>query len=66
MPTTVLEIIENLKHYPGATKVNIKHVDNEEFAIALIQTRSQLINRFQQVKNSTKLWHSKILLTNGY
>ncbi|MEH1771584.1 hypothetical protein [Nostoc sp.] len=33
MTTTVLELIENLKHYPGATAVNIKSVDDEEFAI---------------------------------
>ncbi|OYE03028.1 hypothetical protein [Nostoc sp. 'Peltigera membranacea cyanobiont' 232] len=33
MTTTVLEVLENLKHYPGATKVNIKDVDDEEFAI---------------------------------
>ncbi|MBN3905128.1 MAG: hypothetical protein HWQ35_00620 [Nostoc sp. NMS1] len=33
MTTTVLELIENLKHYPGATKLNIKDVDDEEFAI---------------------------------
>jgi hypothetical protein len=33
MTTTVLELIENLKHYPGVTKVNIKDVDDVEFAI---------------------------------
>ncbi|MBN3877946.1 MULTISPECIES: hypothetical protein [unclassified Nostoc] len=33
MTTTVLELIENLKHYPGATEVTIKDVDDEEFAI---------------------------------
>ncbi|MEH2307809.1 hypothetical protein [Nostoc sp.] len=33
MTTTVLELIENLKHYPGATKLNIKDVDDGEFAI---------------------------------
>ncbi|MBN3892508.1 MAG: hypothetical protein HWQ43_26310 [Nostoc sp. JL31] len=33
MATTVLELIENLKHYPGATKLNIKDVDDEEWAI---------------------------------
>jgi len=33
MTTTVLELLENLKHYPGATKLNIRDVDDEEFAI---------------------------------
>lgn len=33
MTTTVLELLESLKHYPGVTKVNIKDVDDEEFAI---------------------------------
>ncbi|MBN3940762.1 hypothetical protein [Nostoc sp. NMS9] len=33
MTTTVLELIENLKHYPGATEVTIKNVDDVEFAI---------------------------------
>jgi hypothetical protein len=33
MTTTVLEILENLKHYPGATRLNIKDVDDEEWAI---------------------------------
>ncbi|MEH1981401.1 MAG: hypothetical protein V7L27_19395 [Nostoc sp.] len=33
MTTTVLELIENLKHYPGATEVTIKDVDDVEFAI---------------------------------
>ncbi|OYE02599.1 hypothetical protein [Nostoc sp. 'Peltigera membranacea cyanobiont' 232] len=34
MTTTVLELIENLKHYPGATVVTIKDVDDVEFAFA--------------------------------
>jgi hypothetical protein len=34
MTTTVLELIENLKHYPGATKVNTRDVDDVEFAFA--------------------------------
>jgi hypothetical protein len=38
MTTTVLELIENLKHYPGATVVNIKDVDDEEFAIVDFQS----------------------------
>ncbi|MBG1263083.1 hypothetical protein [Nostoc commune] len=33
MTTTVLELLENLKHYPGATEVTIKDVDDQEFAI---------------------------------
>ncbi|WP_375495571.1 hypothetical protein [uncultured Nostoc sp.] len=33
MTTTVLELIENLKHYPGATEITIKDVDDVEFAI---------------------------------
>ncbi|MEH2052042.1 hypothetical protein [Nostoc sp.] len=33
MTTTVLELIENLKHYPGATEVTIQDVDDVEFAI---------------------------------
>ena len=33
MTTTVLEMLENLKHYPGATHLNIRDVDDEEFAI---------------------------------
>ncbi len=38
MTTTVLELIENLKHYPGATKLNIKAaVDDTEFAIVDFQ-----------------------------
>jgi hypothetical protein len=39
MTTTVLELIENLKHYPGATEVTIKDVDDEEFAIVDFLTR---------------------------
>ena len=38
MTTTVLELIENLKHYPGATKLNIRDVDDEEFAIVDYQS----------------------------
>ncbi|MCC5669874.1 hypothetical protein LC653_40240 [Nostoc sp. CHAB 5784] len=34
MTTTVLELIENLKHYPSATEVTIKDVDDTEFAFA--------------------------------
>ncbi|MEH1895612.1 MAG: hypothetical protein V7K94_10000 [Nostoc sp.] len=34
MPTTVLELTANLKHYPGATAVTIKDVDDVEFAFA--------------------------------
>ncbi|MEH1811941.1 MAG: hypothetical protein V7K26_03610 [Nostoc sp.] len=33
MTTTVLELLDNLKHYPGATGLNIKDVDDQEFAI---------------------------------
>ena len=34
MTTTVLELITNLKHYPGSTKLTIKNVDGDfEFAI---------------------------------
>ncbi|MEH1894123.1 MAG: hypothetical protein V7K94_02180 [Nostoc sp.] len=33
MTTTVLELTANLKHYPGATAVTIKDVDDVEFAI---------------------------------
>ncbi|MEA5601061.1 hypothetical protein [Nostoc sp. UHCC 0252] len=34
MTTTVLELLENLKHYPGATVVTITTaVDDQEFAI---------------------------------
>lgn len=33
MTTTVSELIENLKHYPGAAKVTIKDVDDVEFAM---------------------------------
>ncbi|MEH1817306.1 MAG: hypothetical protein V7L09_33585 [Nostoc sp.] len=34
MTTTVLELLDNLKRYPGATKLNIKAaVDDQEFAI---------------------------------
>ena len=34
MTTTVLELLENLKHYPGATAVTIQDVDDTEFAFA--------------------------------
>lgn len=41
MTTTVLELIENLKHYPGATEVTIKTaVDDQEFAIVDYQAGS--------------------------
>lgn len=33
MTTTVLELLEHLKHYPGATEIIIKDVDDQEFAI---------------------------------
>jgi hypothetical protein len=33
MTTTILEMIANLKHYPGDTVVTIKDVDDVEFAI---------------------------------
>ncbi|MEH2128319.1 hypothetical protein [Nostoc sp.] len=33
MTTTVLELITNLKHYPDDTVVNIRDVDDVEFAI---------------------------------
>ncbi|OYD92758.1 hypothetical protein CDG77_13975 [Nostoc sp. 'Peltigera membranacea cyanobiont' 213] len=33
MTTTVLELLENLKHYPGVTKLHIRDVDDVEFAI---------------------------------
>lgn len=38
MTTTVLELLENLKHYPGATKLNVRDVDDEEFAIVDFQS----------------------------
>ncbi|MCC5665589.1 hypothetical protein LC653_17095 [Nostoc sp. CHAB 5784] len=34
MTSTVLELIANLKHYPGTTEVTIKDIDDEEFAFA--------------------------------
>ena len=37
MTTTVVELIENLKHYPGITKVVITDVDDQEFAIVDFQ-----------------------------
>lgn len=33
MITTVLELLVNLKHHPGATKLKIKDADEQEFAI---------------------------------
>ncbi|MEH1948158.1 MAG: hypothetical protein V7K77_14575 [Nostoc sp.] len=38
MTTTVLELLENLKHCPGATKLNVKDVDDEEWAIVDFQS----------------------------
>ncbi|MEH2256511.1 hypothetical protein [Nostoc sp.] len=40
MTTTVLELIENLKHYPGATVVTIKDVDDLEFVIVDFKSES--------------------------
>lgn len=37
MTTTVVELIANLKHYPGITKVVITDVDDIEFAIVDFQ-----------------------------
>ncbi|MDZ8108975.1 MAG: hypothetical protein RM338_25585 [Nostoc sp. DedQUE12a] len=37
MTTTVVELIANLKHYPGNTKVVITDVDDVEFAIVDFQ-----------------------------
>ncbi|MHC5740269.1 hypothetical protein, partial [Nostoc sp.] len=38
MTSTVQELIANLKHYPGATEVTIKDVDDMEFAIVDFQS----------------------------
>ncbi|MDZ8227032.1 hypothetical protein [Nostoc sp. ChiVER01] len=45
MTTTVLELLENLKHYPGATEVTIKAaVDDREFAIVDFKSEANGLN----------------------
>ena len=45
MTTTVLELIENLKHYPGATEVTITTaVDDQEFAIVDFKSEANGLN----------------------
>jgi hypothetical protein len=44
MTTTVLELLEHLKHYPGATKVTIKDVDDEEFVIVDFESEGNTMN----------------------
>ena len=38
MTTTVLELLANLTPYPGVTKLSIKDVDDEEYAIVDYQS----------------------------
>ena len=38
MTTTVLELLANLTHYPGVTRLNIRDVDDQEFAIVDYQS----------------------------
>ena len=44
MTTTVLELIENLKHYPGGAKLTIKDVDDVEFAIVDVKSFDDGVN----------------------
>ncbi len=46
MTTTVQEIIANLKHYAGDTKVVITDVDDTEFAIVdfKYESKSNIVN----------------------
>lgn len=44
MTTTVLELIANLKHYPGETVVTITDVDDQEFAIVDFKSGNNKIN----------------------
>ncbi|MEH1817480.1 MAG: hypothetical protein V7L31_00010 [Nostoc sp.] len=44
MTTTVLELLEDLKHYPGATELIIKDVDDQEFAIVDFEAEGNTVN----------------------
>lgn len=45
MTTTVLELLENLKHYPGTTEVTIKAaVNDQEFAIVDFKSEANGLN----------------------
>ncbi|MEH2137145.1 hypothetical protein [Nostoc sp.] len=51
MPTTIRELIENLKHYPLETVVVIRDVDDTEFAIVDYQS---VINTVEIVIGETE------------
>lgn len=44
MRTTVLELLANLKHYPGETVVTITDVDDQEFAIVDFKSEANTLN----------------------
>lgn len=44
MATTVLDLLEDLKHYPGATELIIKDVDDQEFMIVDFEAEGNAVN----------------------